>query len=371
MDRLKNYNRLKQEGRHGEATAILLDELESGDVNDVEGWRLALDLFRSGTIEPRLLAAIERRLPNLTLETAEAVELVLAHAQLAWIKDQRDPLATRARDSARRIVERAPDLPDGYRILGLAHLSRQEYRDAYLTFSAAAGLGTQVNYENFRNLAKLLMQGVSPIAFELEGQRYKFDLTTHNAEAIESSAFHSVGLLTELEELNHLKEVVSPDGIEHVVEVGVLLGNHTAFFLKHLSPSRLTIIDADPENRPYIENTISYNAPSGAHNNAHLHTLFVTDKSGTTKVAGQEVRKTTLDTLIDGTVDFIKIDVDGGEADLLKGAETMIKTSRPVVMIETAPATHARVVTWFEERAYSLGRVFDRGGYSNVFFLPH
>lgn len=370
MDHLAEYNRYKREGCHGEATNFALDALETNTLSRSNHQNLALTLFRDGATAPRLLASIESCLPTSALETAEDFELVLAHAQLAWIKDQRDPEATRARDSARRIVERAPDLPDGYRILGLAHLCRQEYRDAYVTFSAAASLNAQVNYENFRNLSKLLMQGVSPVAFELDGTRYKFDLTTHNAEAIESSAFHSVGLLTEVEELNHLKGLTSEKNIEHIVEVGVLLGNHTAFFLKQLSPARMTLFDADSENRPFIEKTVSYNAPADIRESVALNTMFVTDAARTMKIAGQSVEANSLDAKIDTKVDFMKIDVDGGEIDLLKGAEQTITHSRPMIMIETAPATHAAVKSWFEERNYKMDRVFDRGGYSNVFFLP-
>ncbi len=171
MGSLEEYDRLKAEGRHSEATSHLLDALESFEPDDPDGRLAALHLFRSGCIESRLLNSIEKSISNLVIETAEELELVLAHAQLAWIKDQRDPEAKRARDSARKVIERAPDLPDGYRILGLSHLSKQEYRDAYVTFTAAHSLSNQVNYENLRSLSKFLMQGVSPISFELEDQQ--------------------------------------------------------------------------------------------------------------------------------------------------------------------------------------------------------
>ena len=370
MGSLEEYDRLKTEGRHVEATSHLLDSLENREPDHPDSKLVALHLFRSGCIELRLLNAIEKCISTLVIETGEDLELVLAHAQLAWIKDQRDPDASRARDSARKVIERAPDLPDGYRILGLSHLSRHEYRDAYVTFSAVHGLGNQVNYENFRNLSKFLMRGVSPISFELAGIRYKFDLTTHNAEAIESSAFHSVGLLTELEELDHLRSLTNGKSINHVVEVGVLLGNHTAFFLKCLSPSKLTLIDADPDNIPFIENTISYNVGNDPRPDVKVHNLFASNQSTKTRVGGKDVVTAGLDEIIRSPVDLIKVDVDGGEVNLLKGAENMIQDSRPLVMIETAPSTHDRVVAWFDGHSYTMDRVFDRGGYENVFFRP-
>ena len=370
MGHLAEYARLTAEGQNEKAITVLLDALDTTDPDHPDNRQAALLLFRSGSTDRRVLSALERCVAGLTLETGEDVELVLAHAQLAWIRDQRDPTATRARDSARRVVQRAPDLPDGYRVLGLAHLSRQEYLDAYISFSAVNGLKNPSNFENFRSLAKFLMQGVSPISFELKGHHYKFDLTAHNAEAIESSANHSIGLLTEWEELQHLRTLVDVGSIDHIVEVGVLIGNHTAYFLKNLLPNEVTLIDADPENRRFIENTIAYNTAPNSDVEIKLHTLFVGDKAGKIKIGGKDVEKSTLDQIVDSKADLIKIDVDGGEAALLNGAQALFETSRPLVMIETAPSTHNRVVDWFTKRDYELNHTFERGGYSNVFFRP-
>ena len=301
--------------------------------------------------------------------TSENVELLLAHAQLAWIADQRDPSATRARDSAQHLIAMVPDLADGYRLLGLAQLSRRDYRDAYLAFSAIKTIPTPVNLDNFRALARLLMTDVLKVTFELGGQRYAFDLTTHNAAAIESSAFHSIGLLTEWEELQYLGTILEPARIRRIVEVGVLLGNHSAYFLKTLRPDALTLIDADPANIPFIERTVSYNsAPSRP--TVNIHAAFVSGGTGEATFAGVKVPMRPLADIVQGPVDFLKIDVDGGEESLLKGAATVIEASRPIVMIETTPATHGAVEAWFTDRRYTVSHVFDHGGYRNVMLTP-
>jgi hypothetical protein len=54
--------------------------------------------------------------------------------------------------------------------------------------------------------------------------------------------------------------------IRRIVEVGVLLGNHSAFLLKAFAPDRMTLIDADPANIPFIERTIFYNLPDSRGN---------------------------------------------------------------------------------------------------------
>ena len=301
--------------------------------------------------------------------TSEDVELLLAHAQLAWIADQRKPAAIRARASAERLIELVPDFAEGYRLLGFACLTRGEYRDAFMALSAVKTIPTPANFDNFRALARLLMTGIPKVSFDLAGQRYAFDLTTHNAAAIESSAFHSVGMLTEWDELQYLAQVLDPAKTRHIVEVGVLLGNHSAFFLKTLRPDHITLIDADPANLPFIERTVAYNAVN-PRPTARIHNAFVGKSAGETTFAGAKVPVRSLTELVDGPVDFIKIDVDGGEESLLEGAEAVIQNTRPVVMIETTPASHGAVAAWFAARGYTLRKQFDHGDYRNVILSP-
>jgi hypothetical protein len=205
---------------------------------------------------------------------------------------------------------------------------------------------------------------VNPISFDLAGERYTFHLTAHNAAAIESSAFHSVGLLTEWDELQYLAATMRP---ERIAEVGVLVGNHTAFFLKTFAPTQLTLIDADPANLPFIRATAGFNLPPGPQPEITLHCAYVGAQSHeAVAFAGATVPMRPLNALVPGPVDFLKIDVDGGELGLLAGAAEVIELYRPAVMIETTPATHGPVLAWFAARGYHERRTFDHGGYSNV-----
>jgi hypothetical protein len=97
---------------------------------------------------------------------------------------------------------------------------------------------------------------------------------------------------------------------------------------------------------------------------------FVAGAGGEASFAGAKVARRTLADLVRGRVDLLKIDVDGGEVNLLKGGGEVIDTSRPAVMIETTPATHDPVVAWFTGRRYAVKRLFDHGGYRNVVLLP-
>ncbi|MCZ4499607.1 MAG: methyltransferase FkbM family [Marmoricola sp.] len=59
----------------------------------------------------------------------------------------------------------------------------------------------------------------------------------------------------------------------------------------------------------------------------------------------EEVRLTTLDQLVAETglprVDFIKLDVDGFEGRVLRGAEHVLDTWRPAIVFEISPGAMA------------------------------
>ncbi len=341
-----------------------LAEIDAVGPASADGRARLIALTRTGAGGTNVLARLAQALAAPLTRTSETIELLLSAAQQSWIADQRDPAATRARDYARHLIELVPDLPDGYRLLGFAHLSRGEYMDAYLALSAVKTVRSAANFDNFRALARNLMTEVNPVSFDLGGQRYTFHLTAHNAAAIESSAFHSIGLLTEWDELQYLAATMRP---ERIAEVGVLVGNHSAFFLKTFAPTHLTLIDADPANLPFIRTAASFNLPDGPQPEITLHCAFIgADSRDAVTFAGAEVPMRPLNVLVPGPVDFLKIDVDGGELGLLDGAAEVIELYRPTVMIETTPTTHAPVLAWFAARGYHERRTFDHGGYRNV-----
>jgi hypothetical protein len=55
---------------------------------------------------------------------------------------------------------------------------------------------------------------------------------------------------------------------------------------------------------------------------------------GKSDVFKESVRGTRLDNIIDRKVDWLKIDVEGAELDVLEGAQRIIKESRPIIQME-------------------------------------
>ena len=108
-----------------------LKQIDDAGAASATGRAGLLALTRTGAAGPEILSRLEVATADPLPRTAECIELLLAAAQGAWIADQRAPAAPRARDHARRLIALVPDLADGYRLLGFAHLSRGEIEDSF------------------------------------------------------------------------------------------------------------------------------------------------------------------------------------------------------------------------------------------------
>ncbi len=72
-------------------------------------------------------------------------------------------------------------------------------------------------------------------------------------------------------------------------------------------------------------------------------------------------------------VDFIKIDVEGHEIEVVKGGATTIEQSRPVLLIEVKDQNLPALNAWFEDRDFnqiSLACVFHLKRSANYVFVP-
>lgn len=287
-------------------------------------------------------------------------------AMLQWARDQGETGPTSALDTARRLVTLAPDQPGALTLLGRIALSARQYQESYLAFAAAAATQQQpAAYGPQRLLASSLMRGVGHVAFTLDEITYTFGLAVHTTQAIESSIVHCAGQLTEIQELRYLKSVL--DQVDVIVEVGVLLANHSSFFLHNLRPKRLYLFEADPTMLPEIQKNTALNNKNGTE--IILRQVFIgADGGDPIDIMGNLIPQRSLSGMVSEHVDFLKVDTDGGELPFLIGAEELIMTSRPFVMMETDTVTDAPVQEWFSSRGYARQYRVERGNYFNNFF---
>lgn len=133
----------------------------------------------------------------------------------------------------------------------------------------------------------------------------------------------------------------------HVVDVGSNIGYITLLLHRAIGPAgRITCIEPSPENLTELKMNIEANRLS----NVTLHECALGSADGKTGLRSginsgivnidegaysSELRQ--LDSLITHPVDFIKIDVDGYEGQVLSGAVETIRRDRPSLLIEFHP----------------------------------
>jgi FkbM family methyltransferase len=97
---------------------------------------------------------------------------------------------------------------------------------------------------------------------------------------------------------------------------------------------------------------------------------------GAERLIEKEVTLRTLDSFAIPSVDFIKIDVEGHEIEVLKGSAATIEESRPIVLVELKKEHVQEVDDWFAPLDYKRCRLSDftdvreQLHYSNHIYVP-
>lgn len=374
-----------------------LDLLRAGKTGDIAGViRRAIDsFFHEAAYDQEALRLFIRQLA-LTLVTTDLyplditfelfgmlvtndpndLDVVRGYAATAWLHGQHDPADSRAVEAARHYVRLAPETPDAHRLLGSAALSHGLFLESYLAYSAAAHFAGYDIYGMSRQLAKLLMQGTRVVRFNSQGVEYAFELATFSTQAIEAATHHACARLTEADELALTCSFVGSGAA--IVEVGALVGNHTVFFLKNLAPRSIRVFEANPKSVPVVERNIALNLPAGpaasplaASPVTQVTNAFISGPGQTAMdFAGVTVPCLSLSQAGIDRVDFIKIDVDGAELTVLDGAEALLATHRPKIMLEVNGVTRHAAGEWLAARGYRIEHEIEQSGYSNLFLSP-
>ncbi len=150
-----------------------------------------------------------------------------------------------------------------------------------------------------------------------------------------------------LEKLRDLIGVAHP----HIVEVGANIGNHVVWYAQHLDPARIYPVEPNPAALTLLEGNIAANGIEDlidrrgmgfgvgrAEGSFRAETAEENNLGATTLVADDagELKVVTLDALMtDARADFLKIDAEGMELDVLAGAEALIARDRPLIWVET------------------------------------
>lgn len=190
------------------------------------------------------------------------------------------------------------------------------------------------------------------------------------------------GLFFEHEELQFLAERL-PRGLR-IVDAGANTGNHTLFFAAIMQAETVIPIEPHPRAVAAIRAAVAENRlanvdlsrlgyaigaeagrlePVLSEGGGLGATRFVPHLDGAIPLAP-------LDALVSGPVDFLKIDVEGMEMDVLAGAAGLIARYRPALFIEVLDSAIAVFLAWADANSYRIEKLFPDKTHCNYFLVP-
>lgn len=192
---------------------------------------------------------------------------------------------------------------------------------------------------------------ITKIGVMAHGKRVLFDLTN-----VEDHVQRVIFASRDWYERGLLEEIYSRVKSGTILDVGAHVGNHTLWFAGVMG-LRVVAFEPNPTSYAALVNNLALNHLTGmvdarpnAVTDAPCRMRVIDDQPGNSGMArcvadrAGEVQALTIDALKLSDVSAIKIDVEGGEIAVLKGASTTIRRCRPFIYAEAADAPAAQAL---------------------------
>jgi len=182
--------------------------------------------------------------------------------------------------------------------------------------------------------------------------------------------------LGERDEQRTFASLIKRYGVQSFWDVGANIGFYSLIFLQNNPQGTVRAFEPDSRNLALLRKTQKRNAlamtiiDAAVGNKIGSAPFYVDDITGATGSLVESnfiqeqyghgppervVLTTTLDEqLKTGVPDFVKIDVEGADLEVLQGAATMLKTYHPIVMFEATATTWAQTSALLKDNGYQL-----------------
>jgi len=194
---------------------------------------------------------------------------------------------------------------------------------------------------------------------------------------------HLAGKFYEPEELEIIREHCPKNAV--FADIGANIGNHSVFALKVLGVKKLIPFEPNPVAIAVLTSNLGLNGELARCDLSHLGfglsdraqdgLAMEVDKPNKNLGGGRLVEGGDLavirgdDALAEEKVNFIKIDVEGMEMQVLAGLSETIARCRPVVFIEVDEVNREAFLAWVAANAYEVAATFRRYPVNENFLL--
>ncbi|OON97920.1 MAG: hypothetical protein ATN32_05145 [Candidatus Epulonipiscium fishelsonii] len=164
-----------------------------------------------------------------------------------------------------------------------------------------------------------------------------------------------------------------------IYDIGANIGNHSIYFSKYYKAKKIYSFEPDPITFKLLKKNIAINSIS----NIALYNIGLGDKNCNAEILRDtpnqmclnmtkenvlgEIKIKKLDDLNIPLPQFIKIDVEGNEINVLKGMEKTLKKSKPLIWIETWDKNFNELDTLLKKLGFEI---IDRLNHENYIYYP-
>lgn len=352
-----------------------------GKIAEAQGYLVRACRDAPNDIELQLNAAVfsfnEQWLNSDTVEiihrcletNPELPDLWFMYAHTCFASDSGDLNDCRGVNAAIKSLTLNPENLPPYHTLINLYLLKQRYLEAYMASCAMAEKAGE-NDGTAKSLVGFSKRFLEPnripyIGFIIDGAQLAYVLTTITPQSITASICYHGGHIDEHNELRYAREFVGQ--ADKILEIGTHCGNHTAYFLNFLVPSRYLGIEGHPKHAEITRQVTMVNKSAGIPCETDVMNIWADSACGSIRIHNHDVPRRPLDQVTDGSWDFIRIDSCGAGVDALYGAEGILCNGRPKLMIRTEKESGKDVIEWLKARGYTLINTISNGTRHNHF----
>ena len=292
-DVMRQVKSLLAEERITEARSYLIQRCHENPEDVYLQTSAAIFMFNEQWLIPDTLEIIERSVCG----NPKSADLWFMCAHACFALSTGDMEERRGIEAAIQAIKLNPQNLQPYQTLVNIYLLQQRFWEAYLVCRA---LAAEVGADNrvMKSLMEFSLRMADPnrtpyVGFVVDGEQLRYTVETLTSYSITASICHFNGKILDHEELRYARAFVGQ--ADSILEVGTWSGNHTAYFLRFLVPSRYVGIEEHPAHAKISRDVAFLNKGAGVPCDAVVLHMCPGSRGGAIRVHGASVPRRPLD----------------------------------------------------------------------------